>query len=215
MTDAQIVDQILAHEGGFINHPADRGGPTNFGITQTTLAQWRKQDVTEEDVQALSIDEARAIYQALYVRPFDGVDPRVKPHVVDIAVNSGVGRARVLLAKAEQQMDRPLPVQLVIERLEFYARLVQAKPSQAVFLTGWIRRACSFLVLMLMLSGCAHAIQPIPRDYTVPQQWARLGCRPRGEMFKGSPVLTCPDGLRMVSPTGQLERFVAWSEIQK
>jgi lysozyme family protein len=145
MTDAQIVEHILSKEGGFVDHPADRGGPTNLGITQTTLAAWRKQPVTVADVQQLSAEEARAIYQALYVTPFDGADPRVKAHLVDIAVHSGVSRARALLATAEQHQDRPLPVQLVIERLEFIARLVQQKPSQLVFLAGWIRRAVSHL----------------------------------------------------------------------
>ena len=145
MTDDQIIDGILKHEGGFVDHPLDRGGPTNFGITHATLSRWRKRDVTVEDVRTMTVDEARDIYHALYVAPFDGVDQAIKPQVVDIAVNSGVARARQLLAKAMQQSTRPVGIQLVIERLENYARIVQANPSQLVFLTGWIRRAVSFL----------------------------------------------------------------------
>jgi len=34
-------------------------------------------------------------------------------------------------------------------------------------------------------------------------------------MFKGSPVLICPDGLRMISRDGTLEEFVAREEIRK
>ena len=119
MTDSEIIDGILAHEGGFVNHPTDRGGPTNFGITQGSLASWRKRDVTYGEMQALTVEEAKAIYRSLYLKPFDGVEADLKPHVVDIAVNSGINRARTLLAKAQQQTARPVKVQLVIERLEY------------------------------------------------------------------------------------------------
>lgn len=145
MTDDQIIDGLLVHEGSYVDHPDDRGGPTNYGITQATLSRWRGRDVSRRDVRDLTMEEARDIYQALYVEPFHDIDPDVKPQVVDIAVHSGPARARALLAKAEAQTTRPVGVQLVIERLEFYAGIVQGNPRQAVFLRGWITRAVSFL----------------------------------------------------------------------
>jgi len=68
-------------------------------------------------------------------------------------------------------------------------------------------------VLIVALSGCAHAIQPTAKDYTVPQQWARIGCTARGDTFKGLPVLTCPDGLRMVDKAGTVVEFVPWQRL--
>ena len=64
-TIEQILDDILRREGGYVNHPADRGGPTNFGITAQTLGSWRKlgRPATAAEVQALTEPEARAIYR--------------------------------------------------------------------------------------------------------------------------------------------------------
>ena len=55
-----MIDRLLEREGGFVNHPADRGGATNWGVTQGTLAAWRGYPVSVADVHALTRDEARA-----------------------------------------------------------------------------------------------------------------------------------------------------------
>ncbi|MCD9731087.1 hypothetical protein LVT16_28205, partial [Klebsiella pneumoniae] len=36
MTADQTIEGILGKEGGYIDHPSDKGGPTRWGITQTT-----------------------------------------------------------------------------------------------------------------------------------------------------------------------------------
>jgi len=145
MTDDQIVDGILAAEGGFVDDPSDRGGATHHGITIATLSRWIGRDATVQDVRDLPIATARAIYQHLYLAPFAGLDADVKPQVVDIAVTSGVLKARQLLALAQQQTARPVGVQLVIERLRYVARIVRTDPSQAKWILGWINRAVLFL----------------------------------------------------------------------
>lgn len=53
-------------EGGFVNNPHDNGGATNMGITQATLAAWRKAEVSVDDVRNLSRAEADAILRANY-----------------------------------------------------------------------------------------------------------------------------------------------------
>lgn len=58
---------VLANEGGFADHPNDRGGATNYGITHATLAKWRGvSSVTAEQVRALTLEEAARIYKAEY-----------------------------------------------------------------------------------------------------------------------------------------------------
>lgn len=36
----KIIDRILAHEGGYVDHPEDNGGPTNMGITQKVFNEY-------------------------------------------------------------------------------------------------------------------------------------------------------------------------------
>lgn len=140
MTDDQIVERLLVFEGGYVDHPLDRGGPTNRGITLGTLSKWRGRPATVEDLKALSHEEAAAIYHAWYVAPFADVAPALKPLAVDIAVMSGATTARGLLARA--QGDR---VRLVKERILQLARIVKGRPTQSVFLEGWLRRTLEFL----------------------------------------------------------------------
>src|SRR5439155_14379719 len=55
---------LLAHEGGYTNHPSDPGGPTNFGITIYDYRKYVKPNAAAADVRAMKLDEAKAIYRA-------------------------------------------------------------------------------------------------------------------------------------------------------
>ena len=88
----RCVDVVLAHEGGYVHHPADPGAATNFGITQSTLARARGRKTTETDVRLLSKEEACAIYRRFYwdtIRASE-MSAGVALAVFDFAVNSGV-----------------------------------------------------------------------------------------------------------------------------
>ena len=146
MTDEQILDRILVHEGTeYVNDPDDPGGCTKFGITRQTLQEWRGRLTTCQDVRELQEAEARQIYHARYIKPFGGVDPAIKPQVVDIAVNSGVLTARTLLALAEQETGQSLTTRLFHQRMKHYVRIVKAHPVRAKFLPGWLNRSVEYL----------------------------------------------------------------------
>lgn len=155
-----IIDGIIQREGGYVDHPDDRGGPTNMGITQATLASWRGREVTADDVRNLTESEARKIYRRKYIeRPgYDKIiDDRLRECVVDAAVHSGPTRATRWLqqvlgtlpdgicghetleaantAFADQTIERYLNLRAI-----YLQELAERKPSQRVFLKGWMNR---------------------------------------------------------------------------
>ena len=34
-----MIDALIDREGGYVNHPADKGGPTCFGITEAVAGR--------------------------------------------------------------------------------------------------------------------------------------------------------------------------------
>lgn len=137
----EILEAIVQREGGYVDHPLDKGGPTKWGITLRTLAAWRQEPVTADDVRQLSKVEAMDIYRERYVAPFEGeVVPSVLPQVVDIGVLHGVGVGKRMVEKLKKE-GRLTNLGLLQERLDLIAEIVKNRPDQRVFLKGWVRRA--------------------------------------------------------------------------
>src|ERR1041384_4619075 len=108
-TAADIIDDLIRREGStYSDHPADRGGPTKYGITLRTLRAWRhriepSQITDASDVEALTEEEARAIYTAMYVinpRFIELNDVRLQALLVDCGVQHGTERATRWLQEA-------------------------------------------------------------------------------------------------------------------
>ena len=164
---SDIIDDVIAREGRvFTNDAVDRGGPTKFGITQKTLAAWRGTAATAADVEALTEDEARKIYEREYVtRPgFEKVaDDKLRALLVDAGVLHGPGSAtkmlqqalkvpddgvlgRVTLRAIEDAGAAAVYRRLAVQRIRFLGRLVTDRPDQARFCAGWMNRATEFLL---------------------------------------------------------------------
>jgi lysozyme family protein len=127
--DAALT-RLLAHEGGYTNHPDDPGGPTNFGITIADYRRYLKPDATAADVQAMEVGEAKSIYRARY---WDALDCDALPAGVDYAVfdygvNSGTGRAARVLQRALGIADDGAigPVTVAAAQARMAAALVNA-----------------------------------------------------------------------------------------
>lgn len=102
-----LIDEVIAREGGYSNHPADRGGPTRYGITQAVA----RANGFAGDMRAFPRAHAEAIYRKLYwhVPGFDRVAPRapiVAAELFDTAVNMGVATACRFLRRALNALNR-------------------------------------------------------------------------------------------------------------
>ena len=103
----RLIDALLEREGGYVNHPADRGGPTNFGITAAVARAQGYAGPMRDMPRA----EAEAIYRRLYwTRPgFDAVarlSERVAAELFDTGVNMGPAVAITFLQRALTALNR-------------------------------------------------------------------------------------------------------------
>lgn len=92
---------VLAHEGGYTNHPADPGGPTNWGITIHDARKYWKASATAADVKAMPLAVAQDIYEKRYwdVQRCDELPAGLDYSVFDYGVNSGIGRSGKVLRR--------------------------------------------------------------------------------------------------------------------
>jgi lysozyme family protein len=172
MTVDQMIDDILRREGGYVNHPSDKGGPTKYGITAGTLAHWYGQkSVPAETVEAMPESTAREIYrQNYYIGPgIDHLPPGIQPFLFDCAVNHGPSRGIKFLQQVCTDLGQDVVAdgklgpatrnaaimvvakhgndvlkRLIVKRGEFYHAIVAGNSSQRVFFKGWLNRLTEF-----------------------------------------------------------------------
>jgi len=103
----ELIEAVIEREGGYVDHPADRGGATRWGITEAVARRhgWRG------PMRAFPRDEAVAIYRRLYwYRP--GLEavaaraPRLAAEMFDTGVNMGPPVAIGFLQRALNALNR-------------------------------------------------------------------------------------------------------------
>ena len=153
----RIVAEILKHEGGYVNHVSDNGGPTKYGITQKTYP--------DLDIENLTREQAAEIYRRDWYLPLrcDQIaDERVALKLLDVAVNMGQSRAVRMFQQALIERGHDIPAtgrindatiaaankanpEKLLEvfrrrQADRYRAIIAADPSQAVFERGWMNR---------------------------------------------------------------------------
>lgn len=102
MTPAEIIREIIRKEGGWVNHKADRGGATNYGISLRYAKSRglrfdldRDGDVDADDIRLVTPATAfDAFMEDFYLAPgFDRCPVELQSQLTDYAVNSGPGQA--------------------------------------------------------------------------------------------------------------------------
>lgn len=100
----QIILKVINDEGRYVNHPADRGKATNFGITAATASRHGKRP------ENISLEEAIEIYESDFWSVIQGdqllsFSAQLAHELFDIAVHMGPGRAGDLLQRALNVMN--------------------------------------------------------------------------------------------------------------
>lgn len=167
MTFEELIKPILKFEGGYVNHPMDRGGPTNRGITLATYARWRKKEpheVTYNQIEAITEQDAIEIYKYEYYHKhhIDLLPIQLQPFALNMVIMSGPSAPLKNLQKlVGAETDgvigpntraaieihghiRELLNQWVSIEIIRLLRLAKNNPSQVVFVEGWFRRLSSF-----------------------------------------------------------------------
>ena len=103
----RLVAALIEREGGYVDHPADKGGPTCFGITEAVARAHGYKGA----MRRLPAEAAAAIYRQLYwTRPrldeVAGRSPRLAAELFDTGVNMGPAVAVTFLQRALTALNR-------------------------------------------------------------------------------------------------------------
>ena len=94
-------ERTIEHEGGFVNDPDDKGGATNFGITQESFSEFKGRKVTVDEIEGMTLDEAREFYLDFFGKlGVSNVPASLVRGYSDAAVNLGRGGASKVVQMA-------------------------------------------------------------------------------------------------------------------
>ena len=179
-TFERAIEEVLQWEGGYVCDPDDPGGETNFGIC--------KRSYPEVDIRGLTRAAAIALYRKDFWDPrYEKLPPLLATKILDMTVNLGRAAGIRLVQSAINDVRREIGGVMVTvdgqfgpqtlmaltlmnpllalramraRQAQHYAELALARPEQAKFLGGWMRRAVAAAALVLALGTPYSALSP-------------------------------------------------------
>lgn len=156
----KLMTFIHKWEGNFANNPYDGGGCTMKGITLSTYREYYGQHKNCNDLKHITDEEWLYIFKDGYWDKCKGdeIDSQLVANIIiDWAWMSGVVTAikkvqRLLNVEIDGIVGREtinainncnediLFNDIYNERVRFYTNIVEKKPSQKIFLNGWLNR---------------------------------------------------------------------------
>lgn len=167
----EAFDKTLAHEGGFVNDPADSGGATKYGITLQTYKQFYPY-ATVDLLKKMTVERAKEFYFMHFwcAYHYDEIkDKAISIKVFDATVNMGSKQSHTCLQRALRAVGNELADDGILglktlaclnqagspemcyailcayrsELAGFYRLLASGRPKDKKFLNGWLNRAYS------------------------------------------------------------------------
>ncbi len=158
----KFIPLLKKLEGGFVDHPADKGGATNMGVTLKTFREHYGNDKSVHDLKHMSNEQWGHIMNGYWdkCKADEIMSQSVAEIFVDWCVNSGLAGIRRVQEIAGVRPDGivgPVTVNAINAhspedlfnrikdaRKQFYVNIVRRDPSQKVFMNGWMNRIESF-----------------------------------------------------------------------
>ncbi len=153
----------LGEEGGYSDRKNDRGGPTNYGVTQRTYNEFCKlSGRPQRPVREINTEEVLLIYGAYWRDAHCSYMPEpLDIQVFDAAINHGARRAIKLLQQAlgvdddgvagkdtmralHEEMISSNVIELCYQylalRKAFYEQIIDRDATQVENFNGWMNR---------------------------------------------------------------------------
>lgn len=145
-----VIEYVLEDEGGFVNHPKDKGGITNMGITKKWYDANMGRVSTIEEFRNLTKEDAKEYYYKFYWKTLlkqipelnEYGDARLTYLTFDTMLHSGLAKAKELFnaEKNKNTSTEEKAYAMLDTRRNYLDDISQPGTNNEVFNKGWAWR---------------------------------------------------------------------------